>query len=86
MDYSMPQAHELAELTMNLSNYPSSTKIYFHCANGHGRSAAAAICLLVYRKSVMSVEEAINIIKAHRKVKMNENQRRIMEKALEYCE
>jgi protein-tyrosine phosphatase len=53
--------------------------VYVHCANGVGRSASFAACLMIMRGHATSIDDAFTQMKAVRYVNIQPNQRAMLD-------
>lgn len=83
---TMPNAKDLCDLISKLDKYPQDTRIYIHCAYGHGRSVLTGILYMMKRKMIKSIDEGYRMIKEIRpKIVFNENQVDILKESIEMC-
>jgi protein-tyrosine phosphatase len=64
LDYETPPAAEFLSAARELA--ARSVPMYVHCAFGHGRSAAMVAAILLRRRSIRSIPEAVSLLKAAR--------------------
>ena len=64
LDYETPPAAEFLRAARELA--ATSVPMYVHCAFGHGRSAALVAAILLRRRVVRSIPEAVSLLKAAR--------------------
>lgn len=79
LDADVPDYKSLNELISKIKG----SKVFIHCAQGHGRTGLVAILFLIANNSVDSVEEGLNLLKSKRpKLDVNSEQLRFLNKYL----
>ena len=77
LDADVPDYKSLNDLMTKIKG----SKVFIHCAQGHGRTGLVAIVFLIANKTVKSVDEGLKLLKSKRpKLDVNSEQLRFLEK------
>jgi protein-tyrosine phosphatase len=80
LDGHVPPLAELVAFARRLAAQPGV--IYLHCAQGHGRSALVAACVLIARGAADGPDDAMRIIRAARpRVRLTRGQADLLRRA-----
>lgn len=78
LDGGVPDA---AQLQRTLAAIPTDATTLIHCAQGHGRTALVATCLLIQRSNLDAAAAIVAVLAARPRAKMNRAQRSFVEGA-----
>lgn len=80
LDGHVPPLPDLVAFARRLADQPGV--VYLHCAQGHGRSALVAACVLIARGTAADPDEAMRLIRAARpRVRLSRGQADLLRRA-----
>jgi protein-tyrosine phosphatase len=80
LDGHIPPLADLVDVARRVAGYTGT--VYLHCAQGHGRSALLAACVLIARGLAADPDEAVRVIRATRpKVQLSPSQAALLRQA-----
>lgn len=82
LDGSVPPLEDLLNFVRKIAAHEGI--VYLHCAQGHGRSAMAAACVLLARGEAADAKSALQKIRDVRpKIQLTHRQKKLLEQAVE---